>query len=71
MRLFSNNIEEGRLASPPRSRPSDGAATRLHASRFDRLSQGHRGYIDNPRLISTQARKPPVPRGHRRFLEIA
>lgn len=34
-----------------------------------RLSQGHRTYLDNPRLIVTRARKEPVPRGHRAYLE--
>lgn len=29
---------------------------------------GHRGYIDNPRLISVRVHKAPVPRGHRAFM---
>jgi len=30
---------------------------------------GHRTYIDNEKLISTEVRKAPVPKGHRTWLE--
>ena len=32
---------------------------------------GHRTYTDAPRLISTRAVKPPLARGHRKWLNIA
>lgn len=49
----------------------DGAELhRLHPPGFNRMSRGHRGYLDAPRLISTRSHKTPVARGHRAFLNI-
>jgi len=31
--------------------------------------KGHRQYLDNAKLISTEVRKPPVPYGHRQYIE--
>ena len=30
---------------------------------------GHRTYIDNPKLVSVFAWRPPVPKGHRAFID--
>jgi hypothetical protein len=32
--------------------------------------KGHRTYIDNPKLVSTVAHRPPAPKGHRVYLEL-
>lgn len=35
------------------------------------LSQGHRGYLDNPRLYTVRSHYgAPIARGHRRFLAL-
>lgn len=45
---------------------------RLHPPGFNRISLGHRGYLDAPRLYTVRAHYGvPRPRGHRAFLNIA
>ena len=31
--------------------------------------KGHRQYLDNAKLISTEVRKPPIPRHHRKWID--
>jgi hypothetical protein len=55
--IVTTRFEREQEVPMPRNHPAD-----------SRAMQGHRTYIDNPRLISTRPRNVPRPKGHRCFI---